>query len=434
MKRMLSWILILMGAAAAIAGLYALGKRNRVAAPNQGPAEPALFEAAAAGAGNLLSLNPSSTQPLRSVRYLAAQGGGGILAQALTQTGDQMIGRFEDGRFTDLLRLPLPEGVPSGFFRFARLADAANLNDGSLLLLFTDGTGSGAAPWLLDTDARTGETRWALKATGSRLAMEPGGAACLLWGGGALGRASWAKSPAFKPLPMPEGVTVLDDVRPLPGGTVLAAHPGGLARLAGGAWTNTPLPDPDALSFPGTPGALAMTDPSPYWQPRPGQLERLASDGTATPVDLTKLALPAGREKDAALLRLAGSDAEGRLWFTLATPDLTVAPHPASAQPSAALQAMAALSASAAPIQPEKPAFDPVGWMDYLKGGLDRVYVWDPKGSAPRLLDWKARWPGLGAPSDFPLPLLRDLHPEAGAMLQDLDTRAWWVPMDRLLD
>ncbi|HTL97202.1 MAG TPA: hypothetical protein VL181_00220 [Holophagaceae bacterium] len=431
MKRALTWILILIAAGAALAGLYAIGKRNRVAAPTQDPAEAELFSSAPAGAGALLSLNTATVQPMRSVRFLVAQEGGGILAQALTQTGDQMIGRFQDGRSMGSLRLPLPDGMPAAFFRFAKLADAADLKDGSLLLLFVDGTGGSAAPWLVDADAATGEIRWTLKAAGSQLAMEPGGASCLVWSTSSLGRASWNAEPAFKPLPMPDGVTVLDAVQAMPGGSLLAASPGGLARFTNGGWTTTPLPDPGDLAFPGMPGALASLGKSSYWQPRPGQLARLGPDGAVTPVDLTKLAMPAGREKDAALLRLAGADAGGHLWFALATPDLTVAPHSA-AQPSAALQAMAAMSSSATPAPASKPALDPASWMDYLKNGLDRVYVWDPDGSAPRLLDWKARWTGLGAPSDFPLPLMRDLHPEDGTLLMNLDTRAWWVPMSRL--
>jgi len=289
----------------------------------------------------------------------------------------------------------------------------------------------------MEVDETTGEARWAVKVAGAHLTMEPGAMSCLVWDMRNLGRATWNAEPNFKPLPMPGGVDILDAVQPMESKRMVLAHPGGMARLAGGAWSMTPLPDPGDLAFPGTPGALARAGSTLYWQPRPGQLDRLEKDGSTAPIDLGKLAMPQGHEKDAALLRLAGADAKGRLWFTLATPDLTVAPHPSQPatsvdpQSSAALQAMAAMNGSTTSPQ-AAPALDPAAWMDYLKGGLDRVYVWDPATPGPRLVDWKARWAALGAPSDFPLPLARHLRPEGGALLLDLDTRAWWVPLDKL--
>ena len=429
MKRALPLVLTLIVAGAAAAGIYALARRHRVDAPVQGPSEAALFKAAPAGAGFLFSLNGDATQPLRSLRYVLVQGSNEALAQALTQTGDQLIGRFQDGSFAGTLRLPAPENAPSAFFRFARLQDAARMADGSLLLLYTDGAGGSAAPWLVAVDGATGQSRWALKASGGHLAMEPGGASCLLWDGTSMARATWKGAPDLTPLPLPDGVSVVDALLPLKG-SVLLVHPGGLARYAGGAWSTTPLPDPGPLSFPGMAGAVTATG---YWQPRPGQLARIEADGSVSAVDLSKWTMPKGHEQDAALLRLAGADAKGRLWFTLASPDLTVASEPPAApEPSAALQAMAALNGSAAPPPPEPPKLDPAAWITYLKGGLDRVYIWDPATAAPRLLDWKARWPSCGAPADFPMPLPRHLHPESGALMQELGTRAWWMPLDKL--
>lgn len=437
MKRALPWILTLLVAGAATAGLYRLSRRDRGNAPIQDLAQAALFTASPSGKGMLLSLNASGTQPLRSVRFLPPLPDGTVLAQALTQTGDQMVGRFEQGRFMNSFRIPLPDGVPDAFFRFAKLQEAAPLEDGSLLLLFVDGTGNGAASWLVDADPKTGEAAWAVKASGAHLSMEPGRMSCLLWDKNSLGRADWNAEPSFKPLPLPSGVEVLDAVRPLPNGRLLLAYPGGMALLSHGAWTLTPLPEPGVLAFPGTPGALAVTGKVAYWQPRPGQLWRVMENGPES-VDLSKLAMPKGREQDAALLRLDGADAQGRLWFSLASPDLSVAPHPSQPEPATpALGALAAMNASgAAPAPatttPPPPAFDPTAWADYLEDGLDRAYVWDPAKDAPRLVDWKAEWPTLGAPADFPLPLARHLRPEGGALLLDLDTRAWWVPLGSL--
>lgn len=430
MKRALPWILTCIVAGAAVAGLYALAKRDRAPAPAQGPAETALFTAAPAGEGALFRLQPASDQPLRAVRFLPALADGEVIAQVLTQTGDQLIGRFRDGRFTGTLRLQTPDGVPPAFFRFARLSSAAALDDGSLLLLYGDGTGGSGAPWLVALDGATQTPRWALKASGAHIALEPRGQSCLLWDGTSLARASWSRKPSLTALALPDGISVLDTVLPVAGGRIFLAHPGGLAVQTGGAWTLTPLPDPGGLAFPGAAGVLAPSGDAVYWQPRPGQLSRIGADGAVSAINLGQLAAPAGRERDLALLRLAGADPRGRLWFRLATPDLSVAPHPAQAdQPSAALQAAAAMAGSAA-AAPEP--FDPAPWMDYLKSGLDRVYVWDPKGPSLRLVDWKAKWPALGAPADFPLPLPRDMQPQGGALLLDLDTRAWWLPLDRL--
>ena len=434
MKRPLPLVLTLLVAAGGAASLYTLGKRNRVAAPAQGPTEAALFSAAPSGSGVLFSLNAETTQPLRSLHYLLVQGSDEVLAQALTQTGDQLIGRFQGGAFTGTLRLAAPDGAPAAFFRFARLQDAARMQDGSLLLLFTDGTGGSASPWLVAADPASGEPRWALKGAGSHLTMARDGKSCLTWDGASLGRAVWNGTPGFKALPLPDGVSVVDAVVSEPDGAILLAHPGGIARFADKAWSAAPLPEPGALAFPGVPSTLALAGGTAFWQPRPGQLARISEDGSATTVDLSTWALPKGHAQDAALLRLAGADAKGRLWFTLMTPDLTVAAHPVDeTQPSAALQAMAALNGStpAAPAPSEKPVFDSAAWADYLKSGLDRAYVWDPSNATPRLLDWKTRWPGLGAPQDFPMPLPRHLHPEDGAVLEELGTRAWWAPLDK---
>ncbi|HET6331557.1 MAG TPA: hypothetical protein VFF76_12280 [Holophagaceae bacterium] len=437
MKRALPWILTCIVAGAAVAGLYSLARRDRASAPAQGPAEAALFTASPAGQGVLFRLQPASDQPLRAVRFLPALADGEVIAQVLTQTGDQLIGRFKDGQFAGTLRLQAPDGVPPAFFRFARLNAAAALDDGSLLLLYGDGTGGSGAPWLVDVDGATQAPRWAMKAAGARIALEPGGHSCLLWDGTTLSRASWTRKPALMSLALPDGVSVLDTVLPMPAGRTFLAHPGGLAIQAGGAWALTPLPDPGELSFPGAAGVLAPRSDAVYWQPRPGQLSRIGADGAITAINLAQLAPPAGHERDLAMLRLAGVDAHGRLWFRLATPDLSVAPHPTQTDPpSAALQATAAMAGDAAVTPtsgtPTPAPFNPAPWMDYLKSGLDRAYVWDPKGSSLRLVDWKAEWPALGAPAGFPLPLPRDMQPQGGALLLGLDTRAWWLPLDKL--
>lgn len=435
MKRALPWILTLLVLGAAAAGLYSLGKRQRGQAPTTIPVTGALFTATPSGTGALFQLHAAADQPLRSVHFLPALSDGEVLAQVLTQTGDQLIGQFEDGAFEGTLRLQIPEDAPQAFFRFANLEDAAVLPDRTLLLLYTDGTGGGGAPWLVAVGPG-GATRWSLKGVGTRIALEPSGKSCLLWDAANLGRVTWSGAASFKGLPLPDGVSVLDAVLPLTGGRMMLTHPGGLAVLTGGAWTLTPLPDPNDLSFPGSLGVLAPVGDAVYWQPRPGQLVKVAADGTTAPVDLSKFAAPTGHERDLALLRLAGSDHRGRLWFRLATPDLTVAPHAVAVDaPSPALAAAAALTGSS-PVPtptPEAPApFDPGPWMDYLKDGLDRVYVWDPKANALTLVDWKARWAALGAPSDFTLPLPRNLQPQGGALLLDLDTRAWWLPLDKV--
>ena len=434
MKRALPWILSCLALGLVIAGLFALGKRGPKIVPAlSGPMATSLFTSTPQGSGDLLQLQPAADQPLRSVRFLPALKQGVVLTQVLTQTGDQMVGRFVAGTFEGTLRISLPEGVPGSFFRFARLQEASILQDGSLLLFYVDGTGSGDAAWLLDMDVESNSIRWTLKAAGSHLAMEPSGQSCLLWGNGMLSRASWTKKPEFRPLDLPEGVTLMDAVLPMPDGVTLLAHPGGLAQFRGGAWTLTPLPDPGPLAFPGAPGSLARVGTDAYWQPRPGQLTRIVPDGSLAPIDLSTLSLPPGHERDAAMLRLAGADAHGRLWFLMATPDFTISPHPAEAdQPSAALRATAAMAGKSAPT-PEPSPSDPTPWLDYLKGGLDRAYAWNPRDTAPRLVDWKTLWPSLGAPSDSSLPLPRNLQPAGGSLLIDMDTRAWWVPLDKIL-
>lgn len=433
MKRALPWILIAIVAGGAIAGLYSLTRRDRVPPPIAELEGSPLFTATPSGAGALFTLHPSSDQPLRSVRFLPALEDGEVLAQVLTQTGDQLIAHFKEGQFKGTTRLPTPDGAPPAFFQFARLQDAASMDDGSLLLLYTDGTGGGGAPWLVNVDMATQAIRWARKASGAHIEMEPGNRSCLLWDGHTLARASWGKKPSLVAITLPPNISVLDAVESMPRGRILLAHPGGLAIQSGGAWTLTPLPEPAELAFPGAPGALAPSGKTVFWQPRPGQLSQIGSDGSITSLDLSKLSLPQGRERDSALLRLLGSDVRGRLWFILATPDFSVAPHPSvTQQPSAALQATAAMAGGTSVPDPNPATFDPSSWMDYMKGGLDRAYVWDPTTSSPQLIDWKAKWASLAPPPDFTLPLPRNVQPEGNALLLDLDTRAWWLPLDRL--
>lgn len=427
MKRALPWILTLLAAGGVAAGLYALGRRHPAPPPSQGPAISSLFSSAPAGQGWRLSLQAAPDQPLRTVRFLPPLREGWVLAQVLTQTGDQLLGRFQEGRWKDTLRVPTPEGVPAAFFRFARLEDAVQLDNGTCLLLYGDGTGSGNAPWLVAFDPFSARVRWALRGAGDHLVLGPDGQSCLLWGPGALARATWAGAPRLEDLGLPAGVQACDAVVALPDGRVALAHPGGLALLGRAGWTSEPLPDPGSLAFPGVPGGLAARDGALYWQARPGQLER-ADGGAFAPAVPPAADVPASRTRDLQLLHLAGADPRGRLWFTLANPDLTIR---AAAPASPALEAAAALTGSgAAPQAPQNK--DPGLWLDYLKEGLDRVYVWDPAAGRLRMVDWKAAWKGLGVPPDFPLPLPRDLKPGAGALLLAKDTEAWWLPLDRL--
>ncbi len=435
MKRALPWILVSVVVGGALSGVYTLVRRHPAPTAVQGPVELVRFTATPSGAGILFQLQSSADQPLRIVRFLPALRDGEVLAQVLTQTGDQLIGRFKEGSFLGTLRIPVPDRAPSTFFRFARLEDAAALSDGSILLLYGDGTGGASAPWLVLMDTATQTLRWAAKASGAHLALETNGHSCLLWDDHTLTRLTWNLKPALTPIPLPEGLSILDAVLPLPGGQVLLAHPGGVAIQTHGTWKRTPLPEPGDLAFPGAPGALAMARDAAFWQPRPGQLLRIGAEGDLVPVDLSRLSMPAGHARDLALLRLVGADERGRLWFVLATPDFTVTTHPTAEPPSAALQATAAMAGSAtvtAGPAAEAAPFDPGPWMDYLKGGLDRAYAWTPTSSSPQLMDWRAQWPALGAPADFALPLPRSLQPQGGALLMDLDTRAWWLPLDKL--
>ncbi|HJU83725.1 MAG TPA: hypothetical protein VJ600_05920 [Holophagaceae bacterium] len=415
-------------------GLWRLVQRPpRVEAPASGGEEHPLFQVSHLGKGELIELQPQPLTPLRAVRWVGPLPGRAALAQILTQTDKQQVGLFIDGRQDSFITVPRPEGVPETFFRLAELRDAALCGD-ALALLYRNGSGD---PLLLVLDRGSQALRWWSRLPAEHLAVDPSQPNQLwLWGAtlppvplgtGLEGRAPGAeRKVAFKPLPKEVGEVTA--TLPLGPQAFALAHRNGCSVSLPSGWIHLPNPPADPLlGFYGLGGALARGGKQAYWQPGPGLLFQVNPDGSATPVDLGSLGLPAASALDARLLRLRGADPDGSLWFDLAMPQLLApaAPTaPATSSPDPQTDPNAAATA---------PAPDPhAAWEAYLKSGVDRVYRWKPGGKL-ELVDISAAWKTCGAPPGVFQPAGVDLRPEAGGFLLGTDQKRWWLPLQALV-
>ncbi len=299
-------------------GLW-LARRGAAAAPVED--EAALFTAKPEGAGQSLQLD--AREPLRAVRWLPPMAGGLALCQVSTQSDRQLLALFQDGNPRTLMALPRPEGVSEGYFRQAEVRDAHSVGGALVLLLKADG-GRRELPVVMALDAKGG-LLWTHRAQGEHLAPFDG--ALWIWGPSSAQRLPLGPASAAKPLPpavtWPEEVPPPTAFLPTSGG-FLVSHAKGLSAWRGeGAWTHTPAPAPSPLGFSEPKGTLLRVASTLYWQPEPGTLLKVSPEAQVAAPEA--LPAPEGQEKDGALLRLLGADAEGRLWFGLAAPLLPAA-------------------------------------------------------------------------------------------------------------
>jgi hypothetical protein len=132
---------------------------------------------------------------------------------------------------------------------------------------------------------------------------------------------------------------------------------------------------------------------------------------------------PFGR--DARLLRVLGSDPDGWLWFSLASP-VPAAQPPVPPEPRIKAHDTEAIPGAAEPA----PALD---WGPYVAAGLDRLYRWLPARNTLERVDLKQAWPGLNPPAPVQLPALGPLVvPAAGSLLAEGPRCAWWLPLKAL--
>jgi hypothetical protein len=432
------------------------------------------FSADNLGAGRLLRYTDGG-RPLRAIRWLRPTVGGISVAQVLTQTDQQQIGIFQNGLLTTQLYVPRPEGVTEGFYRFAQLRDAAVLpGDVAVLLYRAQDATSADVPLIVAMDLNTQSVRWSHRATVDRLALAlnqnqaNSKVVNSVIGFGDQGELvrlplalqkderERAKAPraAARSIEIPPEIQGVTDLIPTGDYSLLISHRMGLSAYLGEkGWNQLSLPVPGPLGFVEPKSSLAFNGKTIWWQPEPGRIIQVKADGTPVAMWEPKtFPISAPYEKDAELLKLLGADAEGKLWFGLATPTLLqpMANTTPNSTPNLAAPDSRPFTPSANEneVKPVTPAtIDPVptlqpqaiegvdrsAWESYLRKGLDRVYCWDPEGGVIKRASWTDCWRKLGPPSDFNIPMGDGaLRPTAGGFLFDSGTQAWWLPLKEL--
>ena len=340
MKRLLGIVAVLLLALGLGLGTWRLARREPPAAPPEDLSVP--FAVQPAGPGQLIQYRDADV-PLRALRWLPPMPGGTLAAQVLSQNDRQRVALFRDGRFTSFLLVLKPVGVNQGFWRFAVLADASLGPDGTLYLLYQAGdVGSTEPPLLVALDPASQQVRWTWRGTCARMALAPGpDPALFLYGGSspvqrfALAGPPGGTAPVPKSIDLPPEVAGIDQLLPTGSWSFLAVHRDGLSAYRGkGGWTHTAAPAAPAVPCQDCKPCLALVGRTLWWQPAPGTLFKVRLDGTVVAPWNGQIPADDPFARDESLLRLAGADPDGGLWFMLATPVYAppggpVAPSPA---------------------------------------------------------------------------------------------------------
>ncbi len=426
------------------------------------------FQTETAGAGQLIALKEPDETTTHELRWATTEPSGYAVAQVLDPSGEQAVAIFLDAKFQKAFRVTslsksLDEALPG-----AELKQAILVPGDLLLLLYAATSGKTETDALiLALDWKQPALRWAHRAPGEAMALSPGkgDAAVFVYGySSPITRLPLASSEgdssedlsrkAQETISLPAEVKGMASLLPTGSKTFLVAHAGGLSACSKDRkWKHTPLPDPGALGFAEPQGALAFTDHGLWWQPRPGLLLQVDAEGQALKDQTLEgqtlegqtletrgpTAALAGTplEKDGHLLNLLGSDADGRLWFSLVAPILWPPetepdpPVPTSLQAEEGWETESSTKPEAP--RPSLAQDQHKAWQAHLSAGLDRLYRWDPRTRELKRMSWSAAWKSLGAPPTIPQPESdAGLHPASGALLLGPTTQTWWLPMKAL--
>ncbi len=345
---------------------------------------------------------------LRALRWLTPHQPGLLVAQVQTQSDRQQVTVFREGAAPADLMVPRPQGVGEGYWRFARLEDARVLPDGSVLLLYLPGQ-AGDPSLAVCAEPGAGEARWSVRGTFTRMDLGGGaeGAVFLYGQAGPVLRVpvpGAGKRPAPREIELPPEAPSVDALLATGPSSFLAATPSGLsAWSAAKGWSHVAGPAERGLPCAEWRGSVVQAGRRFWWQAVPGRVAEVARDGSVIE-DVEPGPLPAEDPfaRDGRLLRLAGGDDKGRLWF--------------------------------APAKPAVPAdADPGGeWAAWLAAGLDRVYRWDPAREGLERLAWGQAWSLVRPPQDIP-PGAPRLDPASGSLLLEGPPGAvWWAPLTAL--
>lgn len=434
MKRLLISASLL--ALLAAGGLGAWMLLRRTPASLEMEAEPMGWLSEPAGPGHLIHLSDTRT-PLRLLRWLPSMPGEWVIAQVLTQSDRQFLVLARAGRIQQVLPLPPPDAATERFFRFAELQAAALPCGDQLVLLY--GPGHANAPEtavLVVLDLPGGTVRWHRQGPWQHVATHGEGqdALLLLWAPEAPVTRLRARDgqPLGPPVPWPAEVEKPVQLLPTGPTAFLVSHAKGLSSYASKGWIHHPLPEEEPLRFPDGQGRLARTQDAWWWQPRPGYLLKVRADGT-----------PEGRmhpagfhpgeadARDARLLDLLGTDAEGRLWFGLAAPILASSAKGSTPSPAPLPEEGWQSEGEAAPGAENEglPFPEREAWQEYLQKPMDRTHRWDPVRNRTETLAWNPAWTSLQPPADVQPPRSAPPgDPAAGGILLGSGTRRWWLP------
>lgn len=409
-----------------------LTRRNPGAPPQEEQATP--FRVAPAGGGKLIEFQPSPA-PLRSLRWTVPLAGGAAVAQILSQSGRQQVVLFQQGEPGPVLSLPVPSDISGTFFQFADLVDAA-LVPGELLVLLYRGPVETAPALVLAWDLRAQQIRWSRRAPGHHAALSPDRHSLFLFGpDDPVTLLDLGAKPAPQPVSveLPQEVKGVSSLLATGSRSFLAAHASGLSSWRNGVWVHVPVPPSSPLGFPAGLGRLAGHARGAWWQPEPGTLIPLGSDGAPGEAKDLKALLPEAAVLDASLLHLLGEAEDGSLWFGLSRPLLpppvasTPEAAPASVEPGAGLP-VPVLPSAVPGSHPSREAME-----THLKLGLDRLYRWAPGEGALSRIALPQVWATLGPPAGLPCPAGDGgLRPEAGVLLCGEPARTWWLPLGAL--
>jgi hypothetical protein len=430
MKKILGAILLI---ALLATGLWWMIRRK----PGTPPPEeaPVAFKTERVGKGIQL-LYEDSKVPIRSLRWLHPFPGGVQIAQIITQSDRQQIAYFANGVFQGAWTVHRPQGVRDGFFNFAILQDACLWpGDVAVLLYRSSESESEELPLVLALDLNTQGVRWIHRAKGTRLvptSSAPDAFVYLFGEKEPIVRLPVAAQPTEQPhhsgfrsvakdIELPTEIQEVGDLLPMSSWTFLVAYKNGLSAYLGvKGWQHFSMPELPPVAFQDSPSRLVRAK-ALWWQPQPGVLVQLHSDGTPKQTWTQKqLITPDPFSKDGYLLHLLGSDPSGKLWFDLSSPgaaaSFTQSPDDAE-------------SPDVPETSPSENLFSELS--DYASKGTDRLYLWNPEDRVLKRFSWKelaavAPSPsGINYPSEIPR-----IHPESGGLLLSRGNTAWWLRLD----
>lgn len=417
----------------------------------------ASFTIEKAGTGTLLCFQESRI-PLRGFRWVFSRSGRWLASQIITQSNRQQIVLFKDGYQVEDLFIPRPAGVKEGFFNFAELRDLVVVPNDVMILLYLPANPDGSElPLVIAIDLKTKETRWIHRAPGTRLALASDSKEDAVFLFGTKDpivrlpiniqkgeKASNSLIRAFsKSIELPPEIPEVSNLLPTGSWTFLIAHKGGLSAYQGSqGWVHNPMPETRERRFKDSWSALARGNKRIWWQPWPGIILQVLANGSAVSTwNADCFPLPEPFTLDAKMVRFLGCDPDGKLWFALTAPDLTLvtAPSPSvvpthAEDPAGTPPSEKPPSTQTPPLpEPPSPSMDPAlreALQAHIDRGLDRLYCWDPLQRTLQRFVWTEAWSSLLPPSCVSLPRGDgNLDPSQGALALPSNRCLWWLPL-----